>query len=647
MLGSTATKREAKAYLSRFNLQKPTNREIRRTQSNVKDAGVNLGNLYLPIRAVEHSLVFSTAHDQSRYPYDLNPSLHVALVKIRAPQTLDDATLHGVAHTLSQLTQLGMTCAAVIDPTATNGTHYPDLVVAIYEQADRVVEAIESYNGQRARRLDSVVGVDATEKRALPSVQLRGSVKIIDRELLTAPLSRAVIPVILPLGYDAEVQKFIPVDANEVVLALTRDFAGLHANTQAANQDYNEATLFTAPQRQISLDRIIILDPLGGIPSSDSSASAHVFINLEQEFDTVKSDLMSFKIESLQEDAPGLTPLEEHNSIDLPSKPSSPRLETVRANPLDDKTSELLKGSNTYLRHTNLGLHVQNLNLVRDALALLPPSSSALLTTSEAVADSQSRPPLASQGPRVRTRRQRNPLIHNLLTDKPVSSSSLPSTRLRNLGAPRQLPAVSPSPATFFKRGMPVTIYPDPLQKPWAAPTKSNPSIKLFDPRIDLSRLVHLIEDSFNRKLDVSHYLERVKDRIAGVIIAGEYEGGAILTWETPPGVPTNGPQRMVPYLDKFAVLKRSQGAGGVADIMFKAMVRECFPKGVCWRSRKDNPVNKWYFERARGTWNIPKSNWTMFWTAKGVELSGNVFSDYEEVCRTVEPSWVDRSVIE
>lgn len=168
----------------------------------------------------------------------------------------------------------------------------------------------------------------------------------------------------------------------------------------------------------------------------------------------------------------------------------------------------------------------------------------------------------------------------------------------------------------------------------------------LEDPTIDLPRLVHLIEDSFNRKLDVKDYLNRVNGRLAGLIIAGEYEGGAILTWELPPGVEDDGSEastaRMVPYLDKFAVLKRSQGAGGVADVVFNAMVRTCFPNGVCWRSRKDNPVNKWYFERSLGTWKLADTNWTMFWTTPDLPDKPQMFRDYEAVCRSIQPSWAD-----
>jgi amino-acid N-acetyltransferase len=193
---------------------------------------------------------------------------------------------------------------------------------------------------------------------------------------------------------------------------------------------------------------------------------------------------------------------------------------------------------------------------------------------------------------------------------------------------------------------MPLTILPDPLLDAWKPDNNGKPRLKLTDSRIDLQRLIYLIEDSFNRKLDVDDYLNRVNDKIAGVIIAGEYEGGALFTWETPAGVSDDNCARLVPYLDKFAVLKRSQGAGGVADILFNAMVRTCFPEGVCWRSRRNNPVNKWYFERARGTWKIPETNWTMFWTTDGVAEQDQLFKDYESVCRGVKPSWADNKHI-
>jgi len=175
------------------------------------------------------------------------------------------------------------------------------------------------------------------------------------------------------------------------------------------------------------------------------------------------------------------------------------------------------------------------------------------------------------------------------------------------------------------------------------------------DPRIDFPRLLHLIEDSFGRKLDVHHYLKRIENRIAGIIIAGEYEGGAIFTWENPAPLEfESSPRPPVPYLDKFAVLRQSQGSGGVADIVFNAMVRSSFPEGVIWRSRVDNPVNKWYFERAVGTWKLPQgSQWCMFWTGEEMsDFEGETvekkkerqrrWNDYVAVCSGIMASWAD-----
>lgn len=192
---------------------------------------------------------------------------------------------------------------------------------------------------------------------------------------------------------------------------------------------------------------------------------------------------------------------------------------------------------------------------------------------------------------------------------------------------------------------MPVTMIPDTRKGPWTTSPSGGTSDVTLDrhKQIQFSRLLELVEDSFRRKLDVPGYLRRVKDHVAGVIIAGEYEGGAILTWESPPGS-DNDSKRLVPYLDKFAVLQKAQGNAGVADIVFQCMVRTCFPQGVCWRSRSVNPVNKWYFERSIGTWKLPGGYWTMFWTTPNEELvlDKQKWSDYVAVCQGVMPTWAD-----
>ena len=573
------------------------------------------------------------------------PQLHVALVKIRAPQTLDDDTLNGVARTLSQLSRLGLLSIVVVD---CNGLHTenPNWRRLSTQQADRIVHAIDSYGGEGARIVDNVVCVSEKSNGPETAAYLRGKTHVTMRKLLMTPLRRGIIPVIPPIGYTDTSQISVPVKANDIVLALTRELAGFQSTPIQEEDPDTVRERLQALRKEVSLDRLIILDPLGGIPGSGRPNGYHVFLNMEQEFEDVKQELLkaepvdkagSWLQSSLaQKDVSGLG---SNNSFsDLVETESGSRKASGETEP-------------AYAEELNPNkFHLEDLQLVRSVLSMLPPSSSALLTTPEEAANSGKHPDTPFQAGGVGTRRQRNPLIHNLLTDKPVFSSSLPLGRLGTMELKKPVsPARHINPTTFAKHGMHVSIFPDPKETPWQPPQPGVPQLSLTDSYIDLARLVHLIEDSFNRKLDVEDYLKRVHGRVAGVIIAGEYEGGALLTWELPPGVLNDGsPEsraRMVPYLDKFAVLKRSQG-GSSADLVFKAMVRDCFPGGVAWRSRKNNPVNKWYFERSRGTWKLPNSGWTMFWTTPNLSLDHQTFLDYEAVCREIEPSWADNKSI-
>lgn len=489
--------------------------------------------------------------------------LHVALVKISNVSSMADGILQGIAQTLSSLSRLSMApCVVLEEPRQHNEQAHRKLLT---RSADKLVTAIDHLDGPGARTIDNLLSFGDD-----------GRPQVFMRKLLTRPLRRGRIPIVLPIAYSEERQNAVSITADEAVLALTKELAGYNIKPRTVSHP-DPRNMY----KQISLDRIIVVDETGSIPSTKTVDMKHVFINLAQEYSPMQEELRSSTDGSV-----------------------SPK-------------------------------HATNLKLFRDALKLLPPSASGLLTTPEAAANTTRG--ADDQLSKVGTRRQKNPLIHNLLTDKPAYSSSLPTGRLGH-----DSPSLAATTSTFVKRGMPLTILPNPHAQKWTAAGK--PRLKLTDSRIDLERLAYLIDDSFNRTLDVEAYLKRVNDRIAGVIIAGEYEGGAILTWETPPGVSDDDTSRLVPYLDKFAVLKKSQGAGGVADIVFNAMVRTCFPHGVCWRSRKDNPVNKWYFERSRGTWKIPDTNWTMFWTTPGLmapEMS-RAFLDYEGVCRNVVPTWAD-----
>lgn len=617
LLNSASTKREARQYLARFKDESNNEAGVTKGKDTVHLApepsppGANLGSFYGASRSVYNSPVFRLDTTPIPPVDESNERLHLALVKITTPQVLDDYTVEGVAKTMSQLTRLGLGCCLVVDA----GVMDDDKVLrkVSLEQAGRVAAAVDAQPDSKSLRLDSVLSIAPTDP-AFP--------RVFSRKALLRPLHDGQIVIMTSIAYTEDSPKAVLIPANDAVLALTKELAGLTMIPDPDEDPSVSSQRVSALQKEVSLDRVILLDPLGGIPAFSGPQPSHVFINMEQEFDYIQNELVNVTQSATGDER----------------VPVSGQLATTTTSP-----KSTLKG------------HLENLRLSQKALSLLPATSSGIITSAAEVAVSAQAPQNSPELSAVGTRRQRNPLIHNLLTDKSLHSSSLPLSRRAATGGPSENGNSNNTinqptfPTTFVKRGMPLTMFPDPRVAPWTA--QNRPLLKLDDPAIDLPRLVYLIEDSFNRKLDVKDYLNRINKRLAGLIIAGEYEGGAILTWETPPGVPDDGSEessaRLVPYLDKFAVLKRSQGAGGVADIVFNAMVRACFPNGVCWRSRKDNPVNKWYFERSRGTWKLSDSGWTMFWTTPDLMEDAQKFRDYEGVCRSIQPSWADKGVLE
>ncbi|KAI5926219.1 mitochondrial amino-acid acetyltransferase [Camillea tinctor] len=601
VLETSATKRDTKGYMNKFipvlerkgatgfkqratTQTRETNNVVipENTAEGVKDLVVDQGEKIAGL-------------DRPNLEQDvtIQESLFVALIKFRAPQQIDDATLNGVGKTLGQLRKLGLISIVVVDCDV-GGKDEAAKRQTAGMQANRIAMAIDKYDARGARVIDSPIAIgDAPDKVNSPFTSR--SLFINNSTDLMSALKEELIPIIPSFGFTADTCTIKPVSANDAVLALTRQLSGLQFLEQSA-EDSRMAPLLKAAE----VYRLIILDPLGGTPAKNRATGRHLFLNLEQEFREVKEQLTA-----------------------------------------TEPASKAQNKENT--------IHLENAQLAKDVLSLLPPTSSAVITTPEEVATERRPEDRNMDWALVGTRRGQNPLIHSLLTDKPVHSSSLPSERFRPVTSATGTSQIG-SLTTLAKRGMPLTIYPDPRVTPWQPPRPGQKSLNLTDPCIDLPRLVHLIEDSFGRKLDVDHYLRRINGNLAGIIIAGQYEGGALLTWERPAGMNDAGGEkdatRLVPYLDKFAVLRKSQGAGGVADIIFNAMVRDCFPYGVCWRSRKDNPVNKWYFERSRGSLKFADMNWTMFWTTPELALDEQKFRDYESVCRGVEPSWADKKQV-
>ncbi|GLB35999.1 putative amino-acid N-acetyltransferase [Lyophyllum shimeji] len=221
---------------------------------------------------------------------------------------------------------------------------------------------------------------------------------------------------------------------------------------------------------------------------------------------------------------------------------------------------------------------LSNLSLARTCLAYMPPTSSAVMVS----------------------HRSSSSLIANLITNKPAVSSSLPHALLQGN---RKL---TPHTPTLLRRGLPIQVL-------------RNVS------DIDRTKLNALLEQSFKKTLEQDRFYGRLEKTLDYVILAGDYAGAAIVTKEPCPGL-----EAPITYLDKFAVLPSHQGDGTV-DFLWVALHDESYGLGLpfsanpnggkggkgegqdlVWRSRADNPVNKWYFERSSG--HLRMGSWVLFW---------------------------------
>ncbi|KAI7853526.1 hypothetical protein BDC45DRAFT_441932 [Circinella umbellata] len=219
---------------------------------------------------------------------------------------------------------------------------------------------------------------------------------------------------------------------------------------------------------------------------------------------------------------------------------------------------------------------IDNLEMIRDCLSDLPTSSSAIIVPTSSLPSA---------------------LIANLVTDKPLYSSSLPNRDIQRVNKLR---------TTVLRNGIKIRNYDN-----------------VDD--LDLEKLTRLLQASFQKKLDEKGFYDRLRKVLAGAIIAGDYEGAVIMTKEG-----TGGHY----YLDKFAIAPTSQGIG-LTDILWKRMC-DAYPE-LLWRSRQDNGVNKWYFERSNGYLRLKDTNWVLFWYGAG---GFRHIDDYASIVRSITASF-------
>lgn len=203
-------------------------------------------------------------------------------------------------------------------------------------------------------------------------------------------------------------------------------------------------------------------------------------------------------------------------------------------------------------------------------------------------------------------------IISNLITDKPICSDNILLQKQES-----ELQPFLQYPPTLIRQGLKITRH---------------TSLKT----INRKKLLNLLNSSFKKPIDTEHYFKRLEKVLDSITITGDYQGASIITRE---GSELFSEGKGVPYLDKFAVSPDSQGIG-VADILWKRMKHD-YPN-MLWRSRAENPVNNWYFERSSGSIFVPTEHqdWRLFYYG---EHGSHFISNYCEIVKNIPASFLHK----
>lgn len=544
ILKSTTTKREARNYLNKyqnqfdfsditFDNEVPLN--SLETRDSQRELFIN--------RFLNKQNPFTNIYDDETKLQKI--PLRLALFKIKFQSILLE-NWKGIAETFKRLTHLGISPIIMLDYDHLPANTFRNNELYMLNQTNKIMNILGKPTEEND--LKTIVMRSLFTKKTTNDKELA----IDNLELVLIPLYQGVIPIIQPIVYNAStcMQEFI--DSNDLL--------------------FNLCSSLLRTKNVLSIEKVVMIDPIGGIPSIERNQTSHVFINLSQEY--------------------------------------------------SDIVSELYIG---FIKPEYRIFHMNNLKAMNKTLTLVSEKTgndetTGIITTPDIMSVNND---------------QLNPIIYNVLTDRSIISSSLPTSHNRT-------PELSTS---ILKKGVDVNVL-DALNYPKAF-TLNN---LMQDGSVNKSKLVDLIDDSFGKKLDTQKYFDRINDSLATLVIVGDYDGAAIITWET-----CSKTKEKIAYLDKFAIASVNQGLPGLADIIFK-IILQSHPNELIWRSRKNNPVNKWYFERCCGTLSNPDSQWKIFYTGdifnkkidklrkRGIPGGVNIHSkmhQYSDITENIPPSFL------
>lgn len=500
ILKSTTTKREARNYLNKYQNQfdfsdirfdnvGKVNRELT-TREEQRELFIN--------RFLSRQNPFLNIYDEEETKLEKVP-LRLAIFKIKH-SNISAKEWSGIAETFKRLVHLGISPIILLDYEFVEVAEFKRLESLMIDHGSKIVNYLEK---QLQDDIFNELGL--TVINSLFVTNAKGELVLNSLEDVIIPIYQGIVPIIQPLVYNKSTSS-LNIMLSDLLLQ-------------------NLCMSVLEAKDLLSIEKIVLIEPRGGIPSVERNQTSHVFINLSQEY--------------------------------------------------ADVILELYIG---YIHPKNRDIHLRNLHTMNTILNQISKvtkndDTTGIITTPKIMSINSD---------------QLNPIIYNVLTDRPVISSSLPSSNAPQLST------------SIIKKGMEVQIFDSQDYHDGLTLEKL-----IEEGHIDRKKFFDLINDSFGRELDEESYLKRINNNIATVVILGDYDGSAIITWE-------DG----VPYLDKFAIARKNQGLPSLADIIFK-IILQAHPNELIWRSRKNNPVNKWYFERCRGSFSNPESPWKFFYTGE------------------------------
>ncbi|GMM35105.1 acetyl-CoA:L-glutamate N-acetyltransferase [Saccharomycopsis crataegensis] len=601
--------------------------------------------------------------------------LRISIIKIKSLENIPIDTLEGIGVTIFKLTRLGVSPIIVIDDNVDHFRKYKQkksLRFEDYEKnldeqykilSDVIENSMSNSHGSFVQkdRLNDKINIsndfDTTnevsiKKNEQHNYKMNDSYQFLKRtlqknsdRLSTIPmkamfevdedqgihltfhqsildyLHQGNIPIVYPIGYSSRTSEQLLLPSNLVVENLALNLYNYSKN--AIKEGIYSDNEYKSHKAALSIEKIIYIDQIGGIPSLERMSSSHVLINLKQEFGDITMELQKGFLKPFEKQS-HLKNLNSINSIlmRLPDAAAAiittPSMAAIDDLPLFGIEGENLEENREMNSEMPIDADVRISDTYKDSY-----SYSKLLNKNNSDDTMVDNSLINQSGEFVNSFRIKNPIIYNILTDRPLISPSLP-VYLKNT------PLLS---TTITRKGIDVKYLKS------ESPSNGFDLIKMDqEGKINLKKIKELIDDSFRRPLDLEDYLKRINGKVAGLIIAGDYEAGAIVTWEEM----KHGSTKNIPYLDKFAVKRSLQGTFSAADIVFKVMVNTLFPKELIWRSRQNNPVNKWYHERSNGSLCVPETQWRCFWVGNSTKQDPENIKGYMEVCEKIQPSWLD-----